>query len=160
MNCVTSQQMIRAYLDGYLSDRELEEFLNHVQTCPDCFDELEVYFSVYRTLRDVDEKGDYNFRKKLRRKLEESRAYLRRRNQSKALKVSLILAAEFALVMAFWGLINYDDGFLNRPKTHVVVETETEARTQQTEKITDRETDTETAIEADRETDKETENYE
>ena len=60
MNCVTSQQMIRAYLDGYLSDRELEEFLNHVQTCPDCFDELEVYYSIYRTLNDVDEKGDYN----------------------------------------------------------------------------------------------------
>ena len=160
MNCVTSQQMIRAYLDGYLSDRELEEFLNHVQTCPDCFDELEVYFSVYRTLRDVDEKGDYNFRKKLRRKLEESRAYLRRRNQSKALKVSVILAAEFALVMAFWGLINYDDGFLNRPHTQVVVETEGEADTLQTEKSTDRETDQETDRETDRETDKETENYE
>ena len=115
MNCVTSQQMIRAYLDGYLSDRELEEFLNHVQTCPDCFDELEVYYSIYRTLNDVDEKGDYNFKKKLRRKLEESRAYLRRRNQSKAFKVTVILTAEFALVAALWGIVTFSNVHLEWP---------------------------------------------
>ena len=105
MDCVNTQQLIKPYLDGYLSDRELEEFLDHVQTCPDCFDELEVYFSIYRTLRDVDEKGDYNFRKKLRRKLEESRSYLRRRNQSKALRAGIILTAEFALAAALWGVM-------------------------------------------------------
>jgi len=115
MNCVTSQQMIRAYLDGYLSDRELEEFLNHVQTCPDCFDELEVYFSIYRTLNDVDEKGDYNFKKKLRRKLEGSRAYLRRRSQSKVFKVSVILAAEFSLVAALWGIVTFSNIHIEWP---------------------------------------------
>lgn len=109
MNCVTAQQLIRAYLDGYLSDRELEDFLNHVQTCPDCFDELEVYYSIYRTLNDVDEKGDYNFKNKLRRKLEGSRAYLRRRNQSKAFKVALIFTAEFALAAAWWGIVTFSD---------------------------------------------------
>ncbi len=109
MNCVTAQQLIRAYLDGYLSDRELEDFLNHVQTCPDCFDELEVYYSIYRTLNDVDEKGDYNFKKKLHRKLEGSRAYLRRRNQSKAFKVALIFSAEFALAAAWWGIVTFSD---------------------------------------------------
>ena len=115
MNWVTSQQMVRAYLNGYLSDRELEDFLNHVQTCPDCFDELEVYFSIYRTLNDVDEKGDYNFKKKLRRKLEGSRAYLRRRNQSKAFKAALILTAEFALVAALWGIVTFSNIHLEWP---------------------------------------------
>ena len=105
MDCVKAQQLIKPYLDGYLSDRELEEFLSHVETCPDCFDELEVYFSVYRTLADVDEKGDYNFRKKLRRKMEESRAYLSRRYQSKILRAAVILAAELALAAVFWGII-------------------------------------------------------
>jgi len=105
MDCVKAQQLIKPYLDGYLSDRELEEFLTHVETCPDCFDELEVYFSVYRTLADVDEKGDYNFRKKLRGKMEESRGYLRRRYQSKALRAAVIFAAELALAAVFWELV-------------------------------------------------------
>lgn len=105
MDCVKAQQLIRPYLNGYLSDRDLEDFLDHVQSCPDCFDELEVYFSVYRTLQDVDEKGDYNFRKKLRRRLEGSRGYLRRRSQSKALRAAVILVAEFALVAAFWVML-------------------------------------------------------
>jgi hypothetical protein len=53
----------------------------------------------------MDEKGDYNFRKKLRRRLEGSRGYLRRRSQSKALRAAMILVAEFALVAAFWVML-------------------------------------------------------
>ena len=73
MDCVRAQQLIRPYLEGYLSDRELEEFLDHVQGCPDCFGELEIYFSIYRTLSNVDEKGDYNYARKLRTRLQHSR---------------------------------------------------------------------------------------
>ena len=135
MDCVRTQQLIKSYLDGYLSDRELEEFLNHVQTCPDCFDELEVYFSVYRTLADVDEKGDYNFRKKLRRKLDGSRAYLTRRSQSKALRTGMILAAELALAAAFWGLFSNPGRYYDRSgsagqdsaRTELIAETSEEA---------------------------------
>ena len=105
MDCVTAQQLIKPYLEGYLSDKELEEFLDHVQTCPNCFDELEVYFSVYRTLENVDEKGDYDFRRKLRAKMEGSRAYLLRRNQGKVIRTSIILGAEFALAASFWGFM-------------------------------------------------------
>ncbi len=48
MDCVRAQKLIRPYLDGKLSDRELEEFLDHVETCPACHDELEIYFSIYQ----------------------------------------------------------------------------------------------------------------
>ena len=61
MDCVRTQQLIRPYLEGILSDRELEEFLDHVEHCQTCFGELEVYFSIYRTLNNVDEKGNYKY---------------------------------------------------------------------------------------------------
>ena len=107
MDCITAQQMIRPYLEGMLSDRELELFLDHVQNCPSCFDELEIYFSIYRTLDNVDEEGNYNFDQKLRTKMENSRIYLSRRSREKAVKVGIVLAAEMMLCLSAWELLRY-----------------------------------------------------
>lgn len=120
MNCVKAQQLIRPYLGGYLSDRELEEFLDHVEGCPACFSELEVYFSVYRTLNNVDEKGDYDYANKLRAKLKDSRDYLRRRYRSKVVKVAIILAAQMTIGWSFWGLISMPGGYIDKHRTEII----------------------------------------
>ncbi len=126
MDCVSAQQMIRPYLGGYLSDKDLEAFLDHVENCPACFSELEVYFSVYRTLNNVDEKGDYNYSHKLRAKLRESREYLRKRYRNKAVKVSVIVAAELAVGWAFWGLLKLPGGYIDKHRTELIPVVETE----------------------------------
>ncbi len=126
MDCVRTQQLIRPYIGGYLSDRELEEFLDHVQHCPTCFSELEVYFSVYRTLNNVDERGDYNYAKKLNVKLQESRDYLRRRYRSKVLKVGIIIAAQMTIGWAFWGLINLPTGYIDKHRIQIIPVAESE----------------------------------
>jgi hypothetical protein len=119
--------MIRPYLDGVLSDRELEEFLGHVQTCPDCFDELEIYYSVYRTLSNVDEKGDYNYARKLRSKLADSSEYLRIRYRNKLLKVAVILAAQLCVAWALYGLFRFPGGYIDRHHTEMIPVIESEA---------------------------------
>ena len=40
MKCIEAQQLIKPYLKKELSDRELERFLDHVENCPECYDEL------------------------------------------------------------------------------------------------------------------------
>lgn len=127
MDCVRAQQLIRPYLEGILSDRELEEFLDHVERCQTCFGELEVYFSIYRTLNNVDEKGDYNYANKLRAKLKDSREYLRVRQRNKVIKVAVILAAEMSLIGAFYALIRMPGGYMDRHRTEIIPVIETEA---------------------------------
>ena len=127
MNCVNAQRLIRPYLEGILSDRELEEFLDHVESCKACFGELELYFSIYRTLNNVDEKGDYNYASKLRERLEQSRKYLRIRRRNKAIKVVVILAAEAALVASFYAMIWMPGGYMDRHRTEIIPVVETEA---------------------------------
>ncbi len=126
MDCVNAQQMIRPYLEGVLSDRELEEFLDHVQGCPDCFGELEIYFSVYRTLNNVDERGDYNYARKLRQKLEDSRKYLRIRHRNRILKVGIILAAELCVAWALYGLFRLPGAYMDKHHTEMIPVVETE----------------------------------
>ena len=45
MNCQEAQRLVMPYIQDELTDRELEEFLEHVETCPACQEELEIYTS-------------------------------------------------------------------------------------------------------------------
>ena len=45
MKCEDSLTKIEAYIHNKMSYRELEDFLEHVKECPDCYDELETYCS-------------------------------------------------------------------------------------------------------------------
>ena len=46
MNCQTAESMVNRYIEHDLSVDELEDFLEHVENCPSCYDELETYFIV------------------------------------------------------------------------------------------------------------------
>ena len=56
MNCLETQKRIRAFLDGTLPDPEMEAFLLHMDTCKDCREELEIYYTVDQALKE-DEDG-------------------------------------------------------------------------------------------------------
>lgn len=130
MDCVKAQQLVRPYLEGILSDRELEEFLDHVEGCRNCFGELEIYFSIYRTLNNVDEQGDYNYARKLHARLQRSREYLRVRQRNRVIKVGIILTAELVVATSFYALIRLPGGYLDRHRTEIIQVVETEAADQ------------------------------
>ena len=46
MDCRTAEGMVSSYIKHDLPLNELEEFLDHVQNCSSCYDELETYFDV------------------------------------------------------------------------------------------------------------------
>ena len=50
--------LIPSYLNGTLPDDRLAAFLQHVCTCPVCYDELETMFMVDRTMRYLDDDQD------------------------------------------------------------------------------------------------------
>lgn len=74
MNCREAQRMVMPYIQDELTDQELEEFLEHIETCPDCQEELEIYFTVALGLRQLDEgTGSFNMKQELEEALEDSR---------------------------------------------------------------------------------------
>ncbi len=58
LTCREAEKMVMPYIDGQLSDEELELFLRHVYTCPDCHEELEIYYTVSVGLRQLDDELD------------------------------------------------------------------------------------------------------
>lgn len=62
LKCREAERMVMPYIEGRLSDMELEKFLRHIEICPDCREELEIYYTVSEGLKqlDEDESGDYD----------------------------------------------------------------------------------------------------
>ena len=55
MTCKEAEQMVMPYINKELTDKELSTFLAHVHTCQDCYEELEIYYTIYTGLAQLGE---------------------------------------------------------------------------------------------------------
>lgn len=71
MNCLQAQSKITAFIADSLDDDELNEFIQHIQSCPNCKEELEVYYTLIIGMRQLDhnESLSSNFSQELEDKL-------------------------------------------------------------------------------------------
>ena len=53
--CRETMAQISAFLSDSLSERELQRFLEHVRSCPQCYKELETNYMVERTITYLNE---------------------------------------------------------------------------------------------------------
>ncbi len=54
MNCKETQRLLVSYINGELEEKEEEEFVRHIRHCPECYEELEVYATVFAGIRQLD----------------------------------------------------------------------------------------------------------
>lgn len=50
--------MLVPYINGELGAKEEDEFVRHVRHCPECYEELEVYATVFAGIRQLDGADD------------------------------------------------------------------------------------------------------
>ena len=55
MDCKKAQSLVTAYIMRKLNDKDLEDFLEHVDSCEECYEELEIYYTVHYTIARLDE---------------------------------------------------------------------------------------------------------
>lgn len=102
MLCKEAQRLIVPYIKEELTDEELEKFLGHVNSCPDCMEELEIYFMVEAGIRQLDsETGSYDIKGALTSALEQSGQRLRVVRLVKIVKyaVSALSVAAFLITV-------------------------------------------------------------
>ncbi len=84
MDCKSAQQMIMPYIEHKLSDRETEDFIEHVRGCKACSEELEVYFTIYYALEQLDDdsrdQDNYDMKELLERDLRQRESRVRKHN--------------------------------------------------------------------------------
>ena len=70
MNCKEAEKKIPSFLQDDLDGSKLEEFVEHVESCPECKEELSIQFLVAEGLERLEEGNNFNLQKELLMKLE------------------------------------------------------------------------------------------
>ena len=68
MKCEEALTKIEAYINHTLNGRELEEFLEHVTSCQECYDELETYYIISVGMRYLEEEDLHTRERRVRRR--------------------------------------------------------------------------------------------
>lgn len=99
MTCREAERLVMPYINGSITDEELEEFLKHIEGCGECREELEIYFTVDVGIRQLDEgTGTYNIKGALETALELSRQRIH--------TFMLLKTARYAVnTLCFWALL-------------------------------------------------------
>lgn len=70
MNCKDTEKKIPYFLQDELDGSSLEDFVSHVETCPECKEELSIQFLVAEGLERLESGNNFNLQKALLMKLE------------------------------------------------------------------------------------------
>ena len=99
IDCRQAETMVAKYINHTLSIDELEEFLDHIEHCSSCYDELETYFIVHEAIQQLDEKEDgtvLDFRELLEQDIRRSRRHILQKRWLHFLSVIFLLAVMIA----------------------------------------------------------------
>lgn len=105
MNCLEAQSKIMAFIENKLPDDELREFIKHVRSCKNCYEELEIYYTLIVGMKQLDEEDNIStdFENALDKKLEEE---MNRLTTVKRIANSTILVVIAAVVAGLIWLYN------------------------------------------------------
>lgn len=99
MDCTNTQQQIMAYINRTLDDDEMLNFLEHIEECEECRNELEIYYMLYmgyNRLEDFDEPMSYDLKGRLEHELRLMKIYVK---TNIAFALSKSIAATAAVCM-------------------------------------------------------------
>ena len=101
MECKEALSLIDLYNEDKLRGAQKEQFLLHVQSCPSCYEELDIKFIVTRGLKGLDskEKADFNFSGMLHNKIQTELSHIKRGHSVLQTILLFILIILTALMM-------------------------------------------------------------
>ena len=102
MDCKEFAGLIQDFLGDRLDEMKLSEFLEHVDECENCKDELRIQYLIYEGLERLETGATFDVDKDLAKTMELQRKRLRTRNAVKktAIAWEILTVATFTIVMS------------------------------------------------------------
>ena len=99
IDCKQMEKLIPQFLDDDLDNQDLSVFLDHIDNCPECKEELTIQFLVRVGMQRLEDGNTFNLARELERELADAKRKMHRRKTlvliSYVLEISV--AALFAL---------------------------------------------------------------
>lgn len=102
ITCREAEAMIPDYLEDRLSDKDLAVFLNHINNCNKCHDELETNFMVDLTVRylnEEDPQGSFNLKPMLQKNINEKTARLVHKHRMRKLRALIFFITMMLIIL-------------------------------------------------------------
>ena len=102
ITCREAEAMIPDYLEDRLSDKDLAVFLNHINNCNKCHDELETNFMVDLTVRYLNEddpQGSFNLKPMLQKNINEKTARLVHKHRMRKLRALIFFITLMLIIL-------------------------------------------------------------
>lgn len=109
MNCREAQALIVPFIEGKLSDEQKEKFIEHIENCTDCYDELEVYYIVMVGVKQLDEEDHIlvDFNGDLKKYIAFQKEQLARKH-SRSIRLKFGGVSAFVLLLLVCGFVYYN----------------------------------------------------
>lgn len=101
MKCMEFQKLIPDIINETVSDDRLEDVISHVESCKDCYDELEINYILQYGLSDDDSVASMDYVGRLERNLEKMKKRLRRLELAESVSSLINITAYTAVTGAF-----------------------------------------------------------
>jgi hypothetical protein len=109
MDCRTFESKIPAYIAGQLKLDEMQDFLDHAATCSECYDELEITYSVMQGIRQLDNEDGLSADVTI--SLDSSLYFARERVHrwvlARVIKYALTTAAFWSILSTLWFQVRF-----------------------------------------------------
>lgn len=99
MTCNEAEKMIPTFLDDALDNRNLGEFIDHMNNCPDCKEELTIQFLIKVGLKRLEDGDTFNLQGELDGMLSNARHKMRMRHSLQVFADCLQLMVVFAILI-------------------------------------------------------------
>ena len=102
MNCKDAEKKIPYFLSDELDGGRLEEFIGHVESCPECREELSIQFLVAEGLDRLERGSNFNLQEELLMKLEDAQRRVRLHHTLWYVLIGLEAAVALAIIVALY----------------------------------------------------------
>ena len=101
MTCKEFEKRITAFVTNELPDRELKRFLEHMDNCPDCKEEVTIQILVLEGMVRLEDGGAFDLQEEIHKRMEEARRRIRMHGMLKFISLTLAAAAVVAMIFVF-----------------------------------------------------------
>ncbi len=100
MNCKEAEKTIPSFLNDELDGDDLADFLEHIEECPECKEELSIQFLVSEGLEQLEQGNNFNLQEALVETLDSADDRIRINRLLRRVLFGLELAVAVAIVAA------------------------------------------------------------
>ncbi|MCR5419992.1 MAG: zf-HC2 domain-containing protein [Lachnospiraceae bacterium] len=98
MKCKDSERYITLFINDKLTGTRLKKFIEHIEVCPTCFNEMETNYLLKEALQRLESDGSYDLHGDLMRKLKNTKKCVEGHEMITMVRRVMLLSAGMALL--------------------------------------------------------------